>query len=507
MPRPKTARLFSLKTTLRTGSMGKQPFFDRLVDYIIPSGLPPEDKAKRILICFLSVIALPALCAFSVMHFHNRDYLTGFFLLSAGLLMLVSILISRQKKDITKYYRINIAYIGFVFLYHVGTSAAYPNRLLWSFIFPLESFYLLGRKEGMFYNGFYVLGASILITYQDFSPILEYYNSGLKVEYVICLIVITLISYSFEAIREGYEKGMKAKQLSLEQEINHRKYMENATRQALEEQKQTQAQLIQSSKLASIGELASGVAHELNQPLMVIRAMCQLLTRNYQKNAPSPDKIIEDLKLVDKNTKRMMNIINHLRTFSRQAGSEFQPIAVNHPVKGCFFMLGEQLRLRNIKVKLALAEPLPAIMGNATQLEQVILNVIVNARDAIEAARLSEDAGGVIEVVTRVGSTVPPDVEILIKDTGQGIKADLDKIFDPFFTTKEVGKGTGLGLSISYGIIRAHKGEIQVTETGPGGTTFRIAFPAITPLNEKNNTPTPAQKKCPSSNAVPSRPA
>ena len=110
-------------------------------------------------------------------------------------------------------------------------------------------------------------------------------------------------------------------------------------------------------------------------------------------------------------------------------------------------------------------------------------------------------------MVTRVGSTVPPDVEILIKDTGQGIKADLDKIFDPFFTTKEVGKGTGLGLSISYGIIRAHKGEIQVTETGPGGTTFRIAFPAITPLNEKNNTPTPAQKKCPSSNAVPSRPA
>ncbi len=99
--------------------------------------------------------------------------------------------------------------------------------------------------------------------------------------------------------------------------------------------------------------------------------------------------------------------------------------------------------------------------------------------------RLCEDAGGVIEVLTRVGKTVPTDVKILIKDTGCGIKADVDKIFDPFFTTKEVGKGTGLGLSISYGIINAHKGKIEVTETGPAGTIFRIALPAIIPLNEK----------------------
>lgn len=276
----------------------------------------------------------------------------------------------------------------------------------------------------------------------------------------------------------------------LRHELKERKRYQQELHQALEERKQTQVQLIQAGKLASIGELASGVAHELNQPLMVIRTMCQLRIRNYQKkNAPSPNIIVEDLKLFLKNTKRMMNIINHLKTFSRKSEQNFEPIAVNDFVKNCVIMLGEQLRLRNIKLKLDLTEPLPPIMGNIIQLEQVILNVIINARDAIEAVHLRENAGGLIEVVTRACKTVPTDVEILIKDTGCGIKADVDKIFDPFFTTKEVGKGTGLGLSISYGIIKAHKGKIEATNTGPGGTTFRIALPAITPLNEKSGKP------------------
>jgi len=487
--------MFRLITTLRTRIMGNRSFLDRLVDYLVPSGLPPEEKAKRILICFLILIAVPVLCAFSVKHFQNRDYLLGFFLVSSAILMLASVLIGRQAKDVTNYYRINIAYLGIVFLYHVGTSAAYPNRLLWSYILPLESFYLLGRKEGLFYNGVYILAASVLISYQDFSPIIKDYSFELKMEYVTCLLVITLISYSLEAMRARYERGMKAKQLSLEQEVRHRSYMEKAAREALEEQKKTQAQLIQSSKLASIGELASGIAHELNQPLMVIRTICQLRQRNFQKTGPLPDKMMEDLTLLDSSTKRMMNIINHLRTFSRQAGSEFEPIAVNGAIKGCLLMVGEQLRLHNITVELDLAESLPTIMGNATQLEQVILNVIVNARDAIEDARLREDASGVIEVITRVDKSVRHQVEILIRDTGAGIPTgDLDKIFDPFFTTKEIGRGTGLGLSISYGIIKAHKGEIEVTDTGSGGTTFRIALPAMTRVDEIGSPPTPPQE-------------
>jgi len=252
---------------------------------------------------------------------------------------------------------------------------------------------------------------------------------------------------------------------------------EGEIRTAYNQLQTTQAQLIQSGKLASIGELASGVAHELNQPLMVIRALTQFLERNLQKRQISDDELLAQLEPIERNTKRMMNIINHLRTFSRQSQSDFQPVDVNKIVDNCFLMVGEQLRLRNIEIEKQLTPDLPKIKGDPNQLEQVFLNLITNARDA-----MGED-GGTLTVVTQCNSepaaskseTKKDLVELLFKDTGKGIPLEhRDKIFDPFFTTKDVGKGTGLGLSISYGIIKEHQGEIEVAETGPDGTTFRI---------------------------------
>ena len=267
----------------------------------------------------------------------------------------------------------------------------------------------------------------------------------------------------------------------------------------------TQAQLIQSGKLASIGELASGVAHELNQPLMVIRGTAQYIRRLLGKNNYEFDELMQQIEPIEKNTKRMMNIINHLRTFSRQSQSDFQPVDVNKILENCFLILGEQLRLRNIEVEKRLAVDLPTIKGDANQLEQVFLNLITNARDAIDECRgkLNDlsveqvDYKGKIEIMTRLNNgyrlsdtreektnvhslttrTNHSCVEILVKDTGKGISSEhVDKIFDPFFTTKDIGNGTGLGLSISYGILKDHQGEIEVIETGPNGTTFRIAL-------------------------------
>jgi signal transduction histidine kinase len=145
-------------------------------------------------------------------------------------------------------------------------------------------------------------------------------------------------------------------------------------------------------------------------------------------------------------------------------------------------MIGEQLRLRNIEVIQDLSNDLPKVHGDANQLEQVFLNLLTNARDALESK--FEAQGSVAElqnkivITTHVSGDVNDKVEILFKDTGSGMLQEaLKDIFDPFYTTKEVGKGTGLGLSISYGIIQDHKGEIDVAETGPEGTTFRISLP------------------------------
>jgi C4-dicarboxylate-specific signal transduction histidine kinase len=268
----------------------------------------------------------------------------------------------------------------------------------------------------------------------------------------------------------------------LRTEISMRREAEKAQRKSYDELRNVQSQLVQSGKLASIGELAAGVAHELNQPLMVVRTTAQSSVRQQRKNALDAATLLENLNFIEKNTKRMMNIINHLRTFSRQTDRKFAPVNVNETIQNAFLMIGQQLSQKNIKVIRDFSEGLPEVLGDANQLEQVFLNLLANGRDSMQSK--FEAGGGVVEsqkkivITTHVSAEIKEAVEILFKDTGSGIPQEaLNNIFDPFFTTKGVGDGTGLGLSISYGIIQDHKGEIDVVETGPEGTTFRVRLP------------------------------
>jgi signal transduction histidine kinase len=239
--------------------------------------------------------------------------------------------------------------------------------------------------------------------------------------------------------------------------------------------RETQTQLIQASKLASIGELAAGIAHELNQPLMVIHTGIQMIERSISKKRIDLNSILEDMKLFHRNTKRMMKIINHLRTFSRQSDVDFEPVHINQIIEDALSMITEQLRLRDIHLTKTLHSNLPKINGNGNQLEQVILNLLTNARDAIESNNNNKE----IEIKTELAKD-ESTVNIYIIDSGTGISSDaIEHIFNPFYTTKEVGKGTGLGLSISYGIINDHHGEIFVVETGNSGTTFGISLPVV----------------------------
>ncbi len=200
------------------------------------------------------------------------------------------------------------------------------------------------------------------------------------------------------------------------------------------------------------------------------------------------DEYKEQLEPIVSNTKRMMNIINHLRSFSRQSQVEVSPVDVNKVINDSTLLISEQLRLNNIELRKDLCNDFSIIQGHANQLKQVFLNLISNAKDACksrmqdEITKPKEDSPktGVIEIITEKAGNSKDAVDILVKDNGGGIPVDkVDKIFDPFFTTKEVGKGTGLGLSISYGIIQDHQGEIEVAETGPEGTTFKIKLPSI----------------------------
>ncbi|OQX00487.1 MAG: hypothetical protein BWK80_61710 [Desulfobacteraceae bacterium IS3] len=409
------------------------------------------------------------------------------------------------------------------------------------------------------------------------------------------------------------EKGSVTHAVVFTMDLTDRKQAEEALEKAYSELKSTQSQLIQSAKLASVGQLVAGVVHELNQPLTVIRGSAQLILRSLSSSNQTQgcttglsafsravllndgcttdlsafsravllndgcrtglkpvlltdnqtqgcttdlsafsravllndgcttdlsafsravlltdsqteantvlnkDKLKHWMERIEVSTTRMMRIIAHLRSFSRQSRMNLQPVDINKVIEASFLMVGEQLRVHNIEIKKSLASNLPEIRGDANQIEQVFLNLFINARDAIEekrtAVRLRSPAGerfdcahqtagerfdcahqtagerfdcahqtagersrtGVLEVAS---FREEGNICILVGDTGGGIPAEcMDKIFDPFFTTKDVDKGMGLGLSISYGIIKDHKGDIEVAETGTNGTIFKIKLP------------------------------
>lgn len=279
-------------------------------------------------------------------------------------------------------------------------------------------------------------------------------------------------------LRKQAEAELKIINEHLEEIVKHRtRKLEGA----MNDLRETQSQLIQTGKLASIGELVAGIAHELNQPLMVIRGNAQLFARMIKKSKDTSDQLPAFFDTVERNTKRMIQIINHLRSFSRQSGTEMQSVNINQVINDAFLMIGEQLRLRNIETVKTFVENLPPIKGDPYQLEQVVLNLFTNARDAIESYQPNQNGyrkKKQIEIITRLKSEPKEAVEILFSDTGCGIQPEnKEKIFDPFFTTKAVGKGTGLGLSITYGILQEHNGYLEIVDTSPGHTTFSIVLP------------------------------
>ena len=242
--------------------------------------------------------------------------------------------------------------------------------------------------------------------------------------------------------------------------------------QSRTELNETEAQLVQSAKLASLGTLSAGVAHELNQPVAIIRGISQQL----QDEPGLSEDMMDDLKLIEGQTSRMTKIIQHLRNFCRIGSADMGSVDVHDVVHNCFMFVGAQLQAHDVAVSLELGGETPMVMGDANELEQVFLNLITNARDAM-AGR--PDAKITIRTWLDAEQAV-----IEFADNGSGIpETVLSHIFDPFFTTKEPGKGTGLGLSISHNIIKKHNGQIHasnaILEGAVVGAVFTISLPLL----------------------------
>ncbi len=253
------------------------------------------------------------------------------------------------------------------------------------------------------------------------------------------------------------------------------KYALIATTTDVTESVQRETQLIQASKLATLGEMAAGIAHELNQPLNVMK-----IGSDFLREVVTTGKKISDEEFntvteeISNQVDRASGIIKHMRDFARIADTKPGTVDINKPIRDVFKIIGEQLKLRQIEWELDLDKNLPPIMADSNRLEQVFINLVINARSAME-----DKMAGQTKLLKIRSFTDNGDVIVTVSDTGIGIPEDIiHRIFEPFFTTKEVGKGTGLGLSISYGIVKDYGGTIGVESEVGTGTTFELRFPA-----------------------------
>jgi len=236
--------------------------------------------------------------------------------------------------------------------------------------------------------------------------------------------------------------------------------------------KSAQIQLIQASKLVSLGEMATGVAHEINQPLTFINTTLFEMEEDFECDDIDPEETIESIKEARHQVKRITQIIQHMRVFGRQEVHSMEAVALIKVIQNGLLLLNERMRLNSIKLNYQPDENIPKVLGNPNQLEQIFINLFQNAIDALEGnsgAEISLELENLEDLET---------VVIRFSDNGTGIPQEIiDKIFEPFYTTKEVGKGTGLGLSVTHGIVKAHQGSISCDSELGKGTTFTIHLP------------------------------
>ncbi len=256
-------------------------------------------------------------------------------------------------------------------------------------------------------------------------------------------------------------------------------------------QKSAQLQLIQASKLATLGEMSTSVAHELNQPLAIIRMASGNLRRKLSRGDFDAEELLDKLVKIEAQTARAASIIDHMRMFGREPSESFTPIDVRQAIRDALGLVGEQLRLSEIELATDFPEHCPAVLAHPIQFEQVILNIVTNAIHVIA------ESG----VPGRIRVSVKTDrsrVNVTIDDNGGGIpEKSLPRLFDPFFTTKDPGKGTGLGLAVSYGIVRDMRGTITATNT-EAGARFTVSVPiaddAEEPTGDHHGPPPPTEQ-------------
>jgi signal transduction histidine kinase len=284
-------------------------------------------------------------------------------------------------------------------------------------------------------------------------------------EYTLRLTFLFLVA-TFLGLLAEKDNGDKRRMARLNRELSEKTRKLELAYVQLEE---AQRQIIQTEKLSSLGTLVAGVAHEINNPIGIIANRVEVLRLEHEEQGLD-DTLKEDLEVIHRQANRVAQITTALLTYARQSPHERLVLDLNAVVRSALLLWQPQAE-QVVRVETELTEPLPPLMGNFTQLQQVVINLLSNALDATLP-------GGMIAVSTRSQGHPPATVELEVTDTGTGIPVEhLSRVFDPFFTTKPPGKGTGLGLSVCFGIVQDHHGSITVDSQAGRGSTFIVMLP------------------------------
>lgn len=293
----------------------------------------------------------------------------------------------------------------------------------------------------------------------------------------------------FEVTHNGMMYQGRKAILQIFHDVTERKRQEQELREAHEQLLAAQGRLVQSAKMASIGQLAGGVAHEINNPLTGVLNNVQLIKMlARQKDSLSLDEFINILDTIEESALRCASITRSLLDFSYSGKVNFRALSLNEPAEKALSLVSNELKLQNIAIEKQLQSGLPYIFGDSQLLQQVVFDIVANARWAI--LKKSPDGGGSIALKSW-HNVDEKKVYLSIADTGIGISPEnLGKVFDPFFTTKPIGDGTGLGLSVVYSIIKEHQGSITVDSQPGKGASFIVGLPVLE--NDENQRPVSA---------------
>jgi two-component system NtrC family sensor kinase len=282
-------------------------------------------------------------------------------------------------------------------------------------------------------------------------------------------------SQEIDELVDSFNRMRERVKVSVAELNNMQATLESKVEERTQQLKAAQKKLIQSDRLATLGQLAASVAHEINNPISGVLNLSMLLERLMASGSFPPGREAEFrkyLSMISTETARVGRIVSDLLAFSRRSKPQRAPADLNKLIRTTIGLADHKLKLISAEIVLDLQENIPLVECDSSQIQQVILNLVMNGAQAMQP-----QIGGKLTIRTRL---IPQDdsVELLVRDTGEGIAPEnLSKIFDPFFTTKAEGKGVGLGLAVLYGIVKAHEGEVEVVSKRNEGTTFTVTLP------------------------------